>query len=109
MIKEYESLIKFNSQDKFKFRTEKYWIHSSVFDEILSWASLCDMEFGYVAEKALRRGVLTCGFAFKTEEELSLFNLTFYDKIIADQKTTHIYKLVEAINTLEDRAGKKLF
>lgn len=73
-------------------------------DEIVAWAEATEINGLYLAElepATFRKKDINCAFGFKTEAELGIFNLTFYNKIIEDQRTTQIYKLMIMIEQLD--------
>jgi hypothetical protein len=83
MFKRVYQLIDFNDNTKYKFRyrTNTFWVHQELIDEIVAWAEATDINGLYLTKlerSAFRKKDITCAFAFKTEAELGIFNLAFF-------------------------------
>lgn len=93
---------------EFPFKTQRYLVHKSIVNEIYDWGIATDINGIYLVEKSLDRGTLCCAFAFKTEAELGIFNLTFHSRLLEDQMTTSVFRLTRMLEQVEAATGKKI-
>jgi hypothetical protein len=110
MFVAYDDKVYFDSDEDFPHATQSFWLNPAMLDEVLTWARNTQTDMSYLnVRNAMTARYRVCAFAFRTEAEFSMFNITFLERLIEDQKTTPVYRLYAVMADMEVKLGKKIF